>query len=84
MEKRYTFDLTDEELMHILIASDAWCSGQKEKAHKAHLKHQTNAEELEKRYSTAAKLVEKLIKKVSEQNPNFDMREMWEKIMFDI
>lgn len=84
MEKEYKFNLTDEELMHILVAGDAWCSDQKKKAHKAHLKQQDNAEELEKRYSTAAKLIEKLIKTVSEQNPNFDMREMWEKVMFDI
>lgn len=84
MEKEYKFNLTDEELMHILIAGDAWCSDQKKKAYKAHLKQQDNAEELEKRYSTAAKLIEKLIKTVSEQNPNFDMREMWEKVMFDI
>lgn len=84
MEKEYKFNLTDEELMHILVACDAWCSEQKKKAYKAHLIKKDDADEYEKRYTLAVKLMEKLVLSIAEQNSEFDMREMWKKVMFDI
>ena len=84
MEKDYKFSLTDEEIMHVLLAVDAWSSGQRKKAAKAHERKDENADKFEKRYSTASHLIEKMLLEVTRENPTLDLHKMWEEIMFDV
>lgn len=84
MEKDYKFSFTDEEIMHILLAADAWCSEQREKAAKAHERKDENADKFENRYTTANGVIEKMMLEVTRTNPTLDIKEMWGEIMFDI
>ena len=89
MEKTYTFNLTDEEAMHILLAVDAWRSEQKKEARDARerelkLFDNVKASKYKERYLTSDKLAKKLLKIVGEQNQEFDMKKMWKEVMFDV
>jgi len=81
--KEYTLTLTDEELMHLILANDAWYSELKEKTFKAHARKDTNIENYLDRCRTANKVVKKLLE-VSKTNPEFVMSKYWRKIMFDV
>ena len=53
-------------------------------AHDAHRKELANADEYEERFLISDELVPKLLEAIVRANPEFDIKKMWNKIMFDI
>jgi hypothetical protein len=84
MIKKYQLDLTDDEFMHIMLACDAWSSEQKEKARKAHEQQSPNADKCEDRFSTSEMVMEKLMLSACETNPELNLKQKWQEIMFDV
>jgi hypothetical protein len=81
--KEYTLSLTDEELMHLLLANDVWYSELKDKVVKARAREDTNIEKHLERCKTANEVAKKLLS-ISKTNPDFVMSKYWRKIMFDV